>query len=80
MAAKKKTSGTTIKKSTPEKVFTVFNYTFFTLISIIMIIPFWHVLMMSLSDVNETMKGGIFLYVKGFNVDTYGQVFKNPMI
>ena len=80
MAAKKNTTGTAIKKSTPEKIFTVFNYAFFTLISIIMIIPFWHVLMMSLSDVNETMKGGIFLYVKGFNVDTYSQVFKNPMI
>lgn len=80
MAKAKKTSGTAIKKSTPEKIFTVFNYAFFTLISIIMILPFWHVLMMSLSSINETTKGGIFLYVKGFNIDTYKQVFKNPMI
>ena len=39
-----------IKTSTGEKIFTVFNYAFFTLLCLLMLYPFWHVLMQSLSS------------------------------
>jgi putative aldouronate transport system permease protein len=42
--------------------------------------PFWHVIMMSLSSSEATLKGGLFLWPKGFNLDVYVQVFKNPQI
>jgi putative aldouronate transport system permease protein len=42
--------------------------------------PFWHVIMMSLSSAEATAKGGLFLWPKGFNIDVYLSVFKNPQI
>lgn len=69
-----------IKTSVGEKVFTVFNYVFFTVLCLIMLYPFWHVIMLSFSSLEASLKGGMFLYPKGFNLDTYQSVFKNPMI
>jgi len=69
-----------IRRSAGERVFSVFNYAFFFALSVLMLYPFWHVVMMSFSSVEATAKGGVFLYPKGFNLDTYGAVFKNPQI
>lgn len=69
-----------IKRSKSQKVFSVFNYTFFVVLCIIMLYPFWHVIMVSLSSVEETAKGGIFLWPKGLNLDTYKQVFRDSSV
>ena len=69
-----------IKTSPGEKIFTVFNYTFFTILCLLMVYPFWHVLMQSLSSTEMALKGGIFLWPKQFNLGTYKSVFKNPQI
>ena len=69
-----------IKTSTGEKIFTVFNYAFFTLLCLVMLYPFWHEIMLSFSSLEASMKGGIFLWPKGFNLDTYKSVFINPNI
>lgn len=69
-----------IKRGKPEIAFTIFNYIFFILLCIIMVYPFWHVIMMSLSSVEATAKGGVFLWPKGFNLDTYAKVFQDPSI
>lgn len=69
-----------IKRGKPEMAFTIFNYIFFILLCIIMVYPFWHVIMMSLSSVEATAKGGVFLWPKGFNLDTYAKVFQDPSI
>lgn len=50
-----------IKTSTGEKIFTVFNYAFFTLLCLVMLYPFWHEIMLSFSSLEASMKGGIFL-------------------
>ena len=63
-----------IKTSTGEKIFTVFNYAFFTLLCLVMLYPFWHEIMLSFSSLEASMKGGIFLWPKGFNLDTYTHV------
>ena len=69
-----------IKTSTGEKIFTVFNYAFFTLLCLVMLYPFWHEIMLSFSSLEASTKGGIFLWPKGFNLDTYKSVFINPNI
>ena len=69
-----------IRTSTGEKIFTVFNYTFITVLCLVMLYPFWHVVMQSFSSMEETLKGGMFLYPKGFNIDTYESVFNNPQV
>lgn len=76
----KKTKTNKIKTSTGEKVFAVFNYVFFTALCLVMVYPFWHVAMKSLSSTTAALRGGIFLYPKGFNLGTYESVFKNPNI
>ena len=45
-----------------------------------MLYPFWHVVMQSFSSMEATLKGGAFLYPKGFNLDTYRSVFNNPQV
>ena len=45
-----------------------------------MLYLFWHEIMLSFSSLEASMKGGIFLWPKGFNLDTYKSVFKNPNI
>lgn len=69
-----------IKTSVGEKIFTVFNYAFFTVLCLIMVYPFWHVAMESLSSTSAALRGGVFLYPKGFTLGTYQSVFKNPNI
>ena len=69
-----------IRTSTGEKIFTVFNYTFITVLCLAMLYPFWHVVMQSFSSMEATLKGGMFLYPKGFNIDTYKSVFNNPQV
>lgn len=69
-----------IRTSTGEKIFTVFNYAFITVLCLVMLYPFWHVVMQSFSSMEETLKGGVFLYPKGFNLDTYRSVFNNPQV
>lgn len=69
-----------IQTSLGEKVFTVFNYIFFTVLCLIMVYPFWHVAMESLSSTSAALRGGVFLYPKGFTLGTYQSVFKNPNI
>ena len=39
-----------IRTSTGEKIFTVFNYTFITVLCLVMLYPFWHVVMQSFSS------------------------------
>ena len=71
---------TAIKRGHREIAFSIFNYIFFTLLCIVMVYPFWHVIMMSLSSVEATAKGGVFLWPKGFNLETYAKVFNDPSI
>lgn len=69
-----------IQTSPMERAFTIFNYLFFAIVALLMILPFWHVIMVSFSGVNEAQRGGLFLYPKGWNLNTYNTVFRNPMI
>lgn len=69
-----------IQTSPMERAFTIFNYLFFAIVALLMILPFWHVIMVSFSGVNEAQRGGLFLYPKSWNLNTYNTVFRNPMI
>ena len=68
------------RQTKSEKVFTVFNYAFFFSLCIVMVYPFWHVLMYSFSDVTQAARGGLFLLPRGFTLSTYNAVFSSPSI
>lgn len=70
-----------IKKTASQKAFDVFNYVFLTLLVLLTLYPCIYVVVASLSDPNEVMKaGGLMIWPKGFQLDTYKLVFKNRMI
>lgn len=69
-----------IRISPGERAFSIFNYTFFIILCLVMLYPFWHVAMESLSSTSAALRGGIFLYPKDLNFGTYESVFKNPNI
>lgn len=63
-----------------EKVFLALNYVFFALLIVVMLYPFWYIIMGSLSDSSLTMGGGLFLTPVGFSLASYEAVFHNVSI
>ena len=70
-----------IKRSRGERIFSIFNYLFLTVLMIICIYPVWYVAMASFSKSNLlTQHFGLLLKPLGFSLDAYKKVFQNPMI
>jgi putative aldouronate transport system permease protein len=63
-----------------EKVFAMCNQMFFVVLMILMIYPFWYMVMGSLSDSSRTAEGGLFLLPAGFSLSAYEAVFQNVSI
>ena len=67
-------------RSRGEKIFSFFNYTFFVILGILMLYPFWYVLMFSLNDPNFASVRSINLYPEHFSMITYKYVLTQPFI
>lgn len=68
------------KRSLSGALFDHLNILFMGMIVVVMIFPLLHVVSVSLSEGKEVLKGGIFLYPKGWNVSAYATVFKDPLL
>jgi putative aldouronate transport system permease protein len=69
------------KKTVPEKCFDTINILFMILIIIITLYPFVFILMASISSASELVGHmGIMIWPKGFSLEAYRLVFKNPNI
>ncbi|UJF31789.1 carbohydrate ABC transporter permease [Paenibacillus hexagrammi] len=62
-----------------ERVFIASNYTFFIVLMLVMIYPFWYIVMGSLSD-PTMITGGLFLKPSGFSLASYRAVLHNVSI
>ncbi|WP_088104079.1 carbohydrate ABC transporter permease [Halalkalibacter urbisdiaboli] len=60
-----------------EKIFLYCNYFFMCLLIIIMLFPFWYLVMGSLSDAKLAAGGGLFLLPAGFSLDAYKAILQN---
>lgn len=69
-----------IKLSIGGTIFTICNYSFFALLSLLMLYPFWNQMMMSFSGVHAAAAGGTFLWPKDFTLSTYQNVLKSRSI
>lgn len=70
-----------MKKSTGEYVFEGFNFILMLVLIVITLYPFWYVITCSLSDSNNLVGDkGLMLWPKGFSLDAYEMVLKNPKI
>ncbi|CAM3608873.1 carbohydrate ABC transporter permease [Marinicrinis lubricantis] len=69
------------RKSWSEHLFDTSNITFLVLLSLITLYPFVYVLFASLSDpVAFVQHRGLFMWPKGFTLESYRLVFENPNI
>lgn len=57
-----------MKKSIGERIGDSLLTVFMVLLAVVMLYPFWHVLMYALSDSNLAMTGGVFLWPRGFTL------------
>jgi putative aldouronate transport system permease protein len=67
-------------KFSKSNAFDIFNIFFMIILIILMVYPFWHIVMYSISDVRLAMRGGLFLWPRGFSLETYRVVLKNPVV
>ena len=51
------------------------NVSFLVLIAFVTFYPFWNVLMISLNDPNDTLMGGITLWIRKFTIENYRYIF-----
>jgi putative aldouronate transport system permease protein len=61
-------------------VFSIFNYTLFVCLSIIMAYPLWYVLMYSLSSNVGITTSGTFILPQGFTLDAYSYILANESV
>lgn len=70
-----------IKDGFSRNAFVVINTVFMLFISFIMLYPMMYIIFASFSDSSELMRnGGLLFWPKGFNIESYRAVFKNPNI
>lgn len=66
-----------MRKTTGEKVFDIFNVSFFILCIIIMIFPFWNVLMTSMVTMGEYYSKPMILWPDEFSLESYKYIFSS---
>ncbi|MDR1061768.1 MAG: carbohydrate ABC transporter permease [Clostridiales bacterium] len=75
---------TAVKKSRRlsrgDRVFDAVNYAVMGIFLVVVFYPLYYTLIASLSDINEVGLGRVFLWPKGFTLDSYRQVFNYAMI
>lgn len=69
-----------MKLGTGDKIFTVLNYTFMILLSFTILFPFWRIVMLSLNEGIDSMRGGIYFWPRIFTWDNYKVIFARPDI
>ncbi len=67
-------------QSKEDKTFHFFNYLFFAVLSVIMVYPLWHQLMLSFSDSSLAKTGGFFFWPRGFTLIGYEIVLNSTYI
>ena len=69
-----------IRKSRGERIFNVCNGVFMTMLSVAMLYPVFYVLILSLNEGTDAMKGGVWLYPRAFTLFNYKFVLSNGLM
>lgn len=78
--AKKYVRGCKIKRSLGDTIFDYVNVVLMFIVMFAMLAPMIHVVSVSFSSGEEVMKGGLFLWPRGFNTLAYQKVFQDDLI
>jgi putative aldouronate transport system permease protein len=68
------------KKNIPERLFDIALYLFLTLIFIVTFYPFWNILIISVNDATDSLRGGLFFWPRQITFASYVTIFRNPEI
>lgn len=68
------------KKQGEGRLFSIANYLIFLIIAIIMIYPFWYVIMASISDARKLVLNNYYIIPAGFSLDAFKEVLSVPII
>ncbi|NWL90318.1 MULTISPECIES: carbohydrate ABC transporter permease [unclassified Paenibacillus] len=68
------------KKNITEYIFDASLYLFLTGIFIVTFYPFWNILVISLNDATDTLRGGLYFWPREITFDSYRTIFRNPEI
>ncbi|MGL5378001.1 MAG: carbohydrate ABC transporter permease [Cetobacterium sp.] len=67
-------------KTRGEKIFDLFNIIFMIIFSFVIIYPIWYIVVLSLNDAQDAIRGGIYWIPRKFSFDNYIAVFQNKEI
>jgi putative aldouronate transport system permease protein len=65
-----------IKLTKKDRMFDILNYSFLTIIMIVTLYPFLNVLVISLNDSTDTVRGGIYIWPREFTLNNYLEILK----
>ncbi|OAS89298.1 MULTISPECIES: carbohydrate ABC transporter permease [Metabacillus] len=65
-----------IKLTKKDRMFDILNYSFLTIIMIVTLYPFLNVLVISLNDSTDTIRGGIYIWPREFTLNNYLEIMK----
>ena len=69
-----------IRKSLGSRVFDGFNYTFFVLCGLVMILPFWSVIVISITSNGEFLRTPFLIFPKKPTLEAYQYILSTPLI
>lgn len=62
------------------KLFPIVNFVFLTLLAVVTVFPFYYVLVLSFSNLQDYLSNSIILFPKSFNFDAYVYVFSRSLL
>lgn len=69
-----------MRQSFSERSYTVLNYIFIAVVTLLILYPFFYCVMLSFNDGLDAQKGGIYFWPRLFTLDNYRFVFSNGAI
>ncbi|GLX66333.1 carbohydrate ABC transporter permease [Paenibacillus glycanilyticus] len=63
--------------SLSEKLFELSIYLFLSVIFVVTFYPFWNILVVSLNDATDSVRGGLYLWPREFTLESYASIFRN---
>ncbi|MFD0714326.1 carbohydrate ABC transporter permease [Paenibacillus sp. GCM10027626] len=67
-------------RSFVDRLFSVCNYSFLTILGIVTLYPFANLLAVSLNESLDTLRGGIYLWPRSFTLENYKIIFHNESL
>jgi len=69
-----------MKKSVGELIFSIINYLLLLLLSFSIVFPFWRIVVLSLNNGTDSMRGGVNFWPRVFTLDNYSVIFARSEI